>query len=181
MQVQSNLGFDIDGMTCASCVARVEKALKAVPGVREASVNLATEKASVRGDADPRAILAAIEGAGYGARLADGARPQAAAPGLPAWWPAAAAAVLSLPLIAPMLLHPFGVEAMLPGWLQWLLATPVQFWLGARFYRAGWKACAPAPAIWTCWWPSAPRPPISCRYTCSPGAACTCTSNLRRW
>jgi Cu+-exporting ATPase len=140
MQVQSNLGFDIDGMTCASCVARVEKALKAVPGVREASVNLATEKASVRGDADPRAILAAIEGAGYGARLADGARPQAAAPGLPAWWPAAAAAVLSLPLIAPMLLHPLGVEAMLPGWLQWLLATPVQFWLGARFYRAGWKA-----------------------------------------
>jgi Cu+-exporting ATPase len=39
-----------------------------------------------------------------------------------------------------MLAEPFGVHAMLPGWLQWLLATPVQFWLGARFYRAGWHA-----------------------------------------
>ena len=137
-------GFDIDigGMTCASCVARVEKAIKAVPGVRDASVNLATERAAVKGDGlDPQAIVAAVEQAGYTARPTGA--PQAEAPaatGLPAWWPVAAAALLSLPLIAPMLLAPFGIDWMLPGWLQLLLATPVQFWLGARFYRAGWKA-----------------------------------------
>ena len=50
------------------------------------------------------------------------------------------AVLLSLPLAAPMLLMPFGVHVALPGWAQWLLATPVQFWLGARFYRAGFAA-----------------------------------------
>jgi Cu+-exporting ATPase len=132
-------GFAIDGMTCASCVARVEKALKAVPGVLDASVNLATEKASVHGAVAAAALVAAVERAGYAARLLDGVRPAAAAAdertGLPAWWPVVAAAILSLPLAAPML-----TGRMLPGWLQLLLATPVQFWLGARFYRAGWKA-----------------------------------------
>ena len=140
------LQFDIRGMTCASCVARVEKTLRAVPGVDEASVNLATEKANVRGAGlDPAAIVAAIDRAGYEALLLDPARAVAAAPRdetsrLPSWWPVAAAALLSLPLVAPMLGQFFGVEWMLPGWLQLLLATPVQFWLGARFYRAGWKA-----------------------------------------
>ncbi|MDK6077737.1 heavy metal translocating P-type ATPase, partial [Massilia varians] len=60
--------------------------------------------------------------------------------GLPAWWPVALSALLSMPLVAPMLVQPFGLDWMLPGWLQLILATPVQFWLGARFYRAGWKA-----------------------------------------
>jgi Cu+-exporting ATPase len=139
-----NSTFTIQGMTCASCVARVEKALKAVPGVVEASVNLATEKASVRGpQLDAGAVIAAVEKAGYEAALVDAARPAAPAPAttaLPSWWPVALAAVLSLPLVAPMLARPFGLDWMLPGWLQLLLATPVQFWLGARFYRAGWKA-----------------------------------------
>ena len=132
--------IDISGMTCASCVARVEKALKAVPGVRDASVNLATERAAVQGEGlDLQAILAAVEQAGYAARPTGTARVESA-PRLPAWWPVALAALLSVPLVAPMLLQPFGVHWMLPGWLQLLLATPVQFWLGARFYRAGWKA-----------------------------------------
>ena len=133
--------FAITGMTCASCVARVEKALQAVPGVSAASVNLATEKATVHGDVAPGLIAAAIDRAGYGAHPVDTARPALAAPaGSPAWWPVAVAAILSLPLLAPMLLRPFGVDWMPSGWLQLLLATPVQFWLGARFYRAGWKA-----------------------------------------
>src|SRR5690606_14029660 len=53
-------GLTIDGMTCASCVARVENALKAVPGVTEAVVNLATERASVRGTANPQTLVAAV-------------------------------------------------------------------------------------------------------------------------
>jgi len=136
------LDIDISGMTCASCVARVEKALKAVPGVRDASVNLATERAAVQGDGlDLAAIVAAVEQAGYAARPTGSGKTEApAAAGLPTWWPVAVAALLSAPLIAPMLLSPFGIDWMLPGWLQLLLATPVQFWLGARFYRAGWKA-----------------------------------------
>jgi len=113
--------------------------------VTDASVNLATERAQVTGAGlDAAALAAAVERAGYAARVHDARQPQAPAEatpgGLPVWWPVAAAAALSLPLIVPMLAHPFGLDVMLPGWVQWLLATPVQFWLGARFYRAGWKA-----------------------------------------
>jgi Cu+-exporting ATPase len=140
----AEMSFDIAGMTCASCVARVEKALKAVPGVVDASVNLATEKATVAGASglNAAAVVAAVGKAGYEATQVDRARPQApvAEPRLPSWWPVAAAAVLTLPLVAPMLSHLFGFDWMLPGWLQLALATPVQFWLGARFYKAGWKA-----------------------------------------
>ncbi len=138
---QQALDLSIEGMTCASCVGRVEKALKKVAGVTQASVNLATEKAHVvAAGVDAAALIAAIEKAGYHASLV---APSAAAQektGWPGWWPVAAAALLSLPLVAPMLGMPFGRDWMLPGWLQLALATPVQFWLGARFYRAGWKA-----------------------------------------
>lgn len=65
--------LSVQGMTCASCVGRVERALKAVPGVTEASVNLATERATVRGAADAAALIAAIAGAGYEAKLVEAA------------------------------------------------------------------------------------------------------------
>ena len=136
--------LDITGMTCATCSARVEKALAKVPGVFEASVNLATEQASVKlaHGISAAALIAAVERAGYGAQLPAPSGAAAAAPvrTLPDWWPVALAMVLSLPLVLPMVGSLFGAHWMLPGWLQWLLATPVQFWLGARFYRAGWKA-----------------------------------------
>ena len=136
--------LDIVGMTCASCSARVEKALGKVPGVLEANVNFATEQATVKlahGTA-PAALIAAVERAGYAAHLPapTGEAPAAPARTLPDWWPVALAMALSLPLVLPMLAMPFGVHWMLPGWVQFALATPVQFWLGARFYRAGWKA-----------------------------------------
>ena len=63
--------LSVEGMTCASCVGRVERALQAVPGVSQATVNLATERATVRGVAAPEALLAAIDKAGYEARLLD--------------------------------------------------------------------------------------------------------------
>ncbi|VVE21451.1 Copper-exporting P-type ATPase A [Pandoraea iniqua] len=133
----------IGGMTCASCVGRVEKALRAVPGVVEASVNLATEKATVRGvrgAVDAAVLTAAVQKAGYEATPVTDPAAEAASHEGPAWWPVAVAALLSLPLLLPMLLEPFGVHLMPPSWVQFLLATPVQFWLGARFYRAGYKA-----------------------------------------
>jgi P-type Cu+ transporter len=132
----------IEGMTCASCVARVERALRAVPGVLEASVNLATERASVRhAGAEGAALAAAVERAGYTARPVDGgtAAPHKRAP-IDAGWRVALAALLSLPLVVPMVGDLLGRHWMLSPWWQFLLATPVQFWLGARFYRAGWKA-----------------------------------------
>ena len=135
--------LDIQGMTCASCSSRVEKAFDKVPGVLGASVNLATEQATIQVAGTPTAeLIAAVERAGYSAALPQSANETTAAPAntLPDWWPVALAVVLSLPLTAPMLGSLFGAHWMLPGWLQLALATPVQFWLGARFYRAGWKA-----------------------------------------
>ncbi len=142
----SEISLDIEGMSCASCVTRVEKALKKVPGVTDVSVNLATERASIttQDAASPAPLIAAIEKAGYHARqhTPPEAAGKDAGPGatLPSWWPVALAAALSLPLVLPMLLAPLGLRLDLPPLWQWLLATPVQFWLGWRFYHAGWGA-----------------------------------------
>ncbi|QNM95655.1 heavy metal translocating P-type ATPase [Chitinimonas koreensis] len=133
--------LEIGGMTCASCAARIEKVVGRVPGVESVAVNLATERASLRvwRGMPLDAVLAAIEKAGYSARRPPDAATTAPRPAAP-WWPVALAAVLSLPLVLPMLLMPLGIHWMLPGWLQLALAAPVQFVLGARFYRAGWLA-----------------------------------------
>ncbi len=135
----------LQGMTCASCVARIEAALKRVPGVVEATVNLATERARVRvgTDVEDAVLVAAVVAAGYGAspsaRANEGAGERKTAGSREVrhlQW----AALLSLPLVLPMVALLWGEHWMLPGWLQFALATPVQFWLGARFYKAGWKA-----------------------------------------
>jgi len=131
----------IEGMSCASCVRRVEKALAGVPGVAHAAVNLATETARVDSDA-PLAFAAlqqAIGKAGYAASEL-GAPAADAAPRIPEGLAVILSAALSLPLVVPMVAQWFGMHLMMPAWLQWLLATPVQFVFGARFYRAGWKA-----------------------------------------
>lgn len=174
---QREVSLGIEGMSCASCVGRVEKAIKKVAGVDSVSVNLATERARVvaGNDVDVQQLVDAIGAAGYQA-TPEAAEDDAAGTD-PAEFPSAApqaptgaavdagrsahgaaardakdakldqqgvrvgiAALLSLPLIGPMLADLFGLHWMLPGWLQLALAAPVQFWLGARFYVAGWKA-----------------------------------------
>ncbi len=142
--------IDVGGMTCASCSNRVERALRKVPGVAESSVNLATEVASVRVVANSPTgledIIGAIVAAGYDARERQHpdeptqADAEDDGPRMPTWVPVAIAALLSLPLAAPMVLGPLGVDVSLPAFWQWVLATPVQFVLGARFYIAGWRA-----------------------------------------
>lgn len=138
--------FNVEGMTCASCVFRIEKSVSQLEGVDSVSVNLATEKANVilskqhTNDAD---IIKAIGKAGYKATLIHGEESiseliQNKAEQLRSERNHLLfAIVLTLPLVIPMLLAPFGIEALLPSWVQLLLATPVQFWLGARFYKAG--------------------------------------------
>lgn len=143
---QQEITLDIAGMSCASCVSRVEKALYKVPGVQSVAVNLASEKATLNtaGALPLERLLAAVRAAGYEATVPPSATDTPAAgtarAALPSWWPVAAAGLLTLPLVLPMLLMPFGASWTLPGWWQLALATPVQFWLGARFYRAGWRA-----------------------------------------
>ncbi|WP_233807671.1 heavy metal translocating P-type ATPase [Paraburkholderia sp. HP33-1] len=161
--------LEIGGMTCASCAMRVEKALAKVPGVAHASVNLATETATVQPQStatvDASALIAAVTKAGYEATLsappATAAPVDAAATGdagdILATTPAPAidrkqiqtrrdlasvvvSALLTLPLVAPMFGEWFGLHAMLPPWPQFVLASIVQFVFGARFYRAAYRA-----------------------------------------
>ena len=141
--VQS-LELAIDGMTCASCVGRVERALLKVPGVRSAAVNLASERAHVEviGTPDPAVLIQAVEAAGYQASAGEQQQPaQDAERRLQRErWAVIAGLLLAAPLVLPMFGELFGQHWMLPAWIQFLLATPVQFVLGARFYVAGWKA-----------------------------------------
>ncbi|WP_213662600.1 heavy metal translocating P-type ATPase [Stutzerimonas stutzeri] len=136
----------IEGMTCASCVGRVERALLKVPGVRSAAVNLASERARVEllGTLEPNALIQAVEGAGYHAQPIEQAQPRGADNAERRLRRERLAVLIALllaaPLVIPMFGDLFGLHWMLPAWMQFLLATPVQFILGARFYVAGWKA-----------------------------------------
>ncbi len=151
----TRVALGLEGMTCAACAARIEKVLNRVPGV-EAHVNFATETADVRYDAaraDTDALLAAVQRAGYGAsvrrdptadRRADDERHARERKGLARDF--ALGAVLTLPLLAGMA-GMFGASGdmhahadLIPRGWQWLLATPVQFWCGRRFYRGAWHS-----------------------------------------
>ena len=140
-----SLELDISGMTCASCAGRVEKALARVPGVKSVSVNLASERAHVEllGQVDTALLINAVSQAGYGASVHHTAKASEDDQQKRLHrerWALTLAIVLALPLVLPMLLAPLGVHWMLPAWAQFVLATPVQFILGARFYVAAWKA-----------------------------------------
>jgi len=142
---RQRLELSIDGMTCASCVGRVERALNKVPGVKSVSVNLANERAHLEllGQVDPQTLIAAVSKAGYAASVWQDDQPHVDTQQTRLQrerWALIAAIALALPLVLPMLLQPFGVHWMLPAWAQFALATPVQFIFGARFYVAAWKA-----------------------------------------
>ena len=140
--------FRVYGMTCVACAARIEKALNKLEAVN-ASVNFASETARIRylpGLATPEQLVAVIRNTGYEASErveANAAEEKARRAGLyraelRLFWISVA---LSLPLLAQMF-SMFGSlhSELLPRWLQLALATPVQFWIGRRFYVGGYKA-----------------------------------------
>ena len=135
--------LDILGMTCASCAGRVERALAKVAGVESAAVNLATERATVAhaSSVSPSVLAQAVADAGYEARVpaaAERSRTETRTDATTAMlWLSIA---LTIPLALPMVLSAVDGGWMLPAWVQFALATPVQFVVGARFYRAAWKA-----------------------------------------
>lgn len=147
MAETNTLNLAVGEMSCASCSSAVEKALLKVPGVQQATVNLATEKARViyTAPASYEQITKAVIDAGYPSEVLDasGEKSNTAGPKpkrIPEGVLVLIAALLTLPLVLPMLAMPFGKNWMLPGWIQLLLAIPVQFWLAVRFYQGGLKA-----------------------------------------
>jgi Cu+-exporting ATPase len=136
------LSLSIEGMTCASCVGRVERALAKVPGISAASVNLATETATVEGkDIDLNAVINAVDKAGYKALEKQSTPPLATGKQRNAGLiDVVLSALLTLPLLVPMLMMAAGQHVSISGWVQLLFATPVQFWFGRRFYVGAWKA-----------------------------------------
>ena len=155
-----HLRFDVRGMTCASCVRRVERALTKVEGVASASVNLATETATVEvpADIDIEALRAAVDHAGYDLRLPDaGDDEETARDALEAErrhefrtlaMKTAFALLVAAGEMAYGLTHHLGTAAhlghaveptVLEVWLPFLFALPVQVWAGAQFYSGAWR------------------------------------------
>jgi len=141
--VEAELDIGIEGMTCASCVSRVEKALAKVPGVTTATVNLATETARIHfapSEQIEAKLRRAVRDAGYEPVAANAVIDAPDASPWTGFMPVAIGLALSAPLALPMIGDLFGKHWMLPAWVQFVLATPVQFILGARFYKAAWRA-----------------------------------------
>jgi len=142
--------FNVSGMTCAACSGRLEKVLSEIPGIQQASVNLATEIATVRsasGLITQQQIKDAIAKAGFSGEAALSSAERLGQMEAHAQSQEQRervflilAFLLSLPLAMPMLGMPFGLDWMLPAWWQFSLATPVQFLIGARFYHGAYKS-----------------------------------------
>lgn len=142
---QQTRQIQIGNLTCASCVGRAEAALGTVPGVLDAQVNLASQQARVRmlQGTDQDALLRALRQAGYPGQWVDTDAPAAeAGPDLAKQRRRVIiAALLSAPMLLSMLPALLGAgHWMLPGWLQLILASIVQFVFGATFYRGAWHA-----------------------------------------
>jgi Cu+-exporting ATPase len=139
--IQIDIG--IHGMGCASCVGRVERALQKLPEVQSVSVNLATESARISvldSDQVEARLRRAVRDAGYEPVAAHAAIDKPDESPWVGFGPVGLGLLLSLPLMLPMLGELADQHWMLPAWLQFVLATPVQFVLGARFYKAGWHS-----------------------------------------
>ncbi|MDB5922730.1 MAG: Heavy metal translocating P-type ATPase [Betaproteobacteria bacterium] len=147
-QSRETVDLALDGMTCAACAARIERVLNRLPGV-SANVNFAAEKARVRyttDDSDLAGVIAAVRKAGYDARPIDASgRAHETARQDAAYRHELARFYMSFALTLPFITQMFAMfmgtsHGLIPPWSQLLLATPVQFWIGRRFYISAWHA-----------------------------------------
>ena len=141
--------LDISGMTCASCVGRIEKTVQKMSGIEAVSVNLATEQARIRvkhgSSITVDEIIKAIDKTGYEAHpskpLGKSSQQEAQFSwGMDGLTRVLISFALTIPLVLPMILMPLGIHWSLNPWWQLALATPIQFILGWRFYVAGLKS-----------------------------------------
>lgn len=134
----------VQNITCASCVNRIEKVLGKVPGIQEASVNLATSQLRVRwvrGLVSLNDIRRRLEHIGYPVADDSAAEEDGAEDDQQVLLRQSLIGLgLSAPMVVTMFASLFGLNWMLPGWSQFLLTTPIQLWLGLRFYRGAWHA-----------------------------------------
>ena len=140
--------LNITGMTCAACSARIEKVVNRLDAVKEASVNLASEKAHIvyfPGVIQEQDLIRAVEKAGYGATLASETaaadekkrKEQAYQRDVMKFW---GSVILTLPLVIQMFVMLLGGSAFMPNWVSFILATPVQFYVGWRFYKGAYHS-----------------------------------------
>lgn len=137
------IDITVKGMTCASCVGRVERVLNKNAAVKEASVNLATEKARVLYDPneiDVDQILSLIEKAGYEPSLKKEDNKEKEIELDKQKLNLIISSLLTIPLVLPMLLSPLGIHFMPSAWTQLILTLPVQFYFGVHFYKSAWSA-----------------------------------------
>ena len=143
---EAKVDLVLEGMTCASCASRIEDALAAVPGVVAAPVNLASETAAITvhdGMTSAEDLIEAVRRAGYDAHPVAGRSAEEERQARRRRHDLitfSVSAMLTLPLVAQMIWELLGVEWALPPMVQLLLATPVQFWAGWRFYLGAWGA-----------------------------------------
>jgi Cu+-exporting ATPase len=140
--------FNIEGMTCAACAARIEKVVSRLDAVKSVNVNLSSEKAHISfvpGVIQESDLIRTIEKAGYGAKLASETvaedeklrKEREYKREVIKFW---VSVVLTAPLVIQMLYMLFGGMALIPNWVSWLLATPVQFYIGWRFYKGAYHS-----------------------------------------
>jgi P-type Cu+ transporter len=140
--------FNIEGMTCAACAARIEKVVGRLDAVKSVNVNLASEKAHISfvpGIIQESDLIRTIEKAGYSAKLASETaveeekrrKQQAYKREVIKFW---ASVVMTAPLVIQMFYMLFGGMAFVPNWVSWVLATPVQFYIGWRFYKGAYHS-----------------------------------------
>ncbi|MCP3871326.1 MAG: copper-translocating P-type ATPase [Gammaproteobacteria bacterium] len=147
---REQFSLEISGMICVACSGRLEKVLARLPGVERVSVNLASERAVVsapEGMIRQSTLIETVKKSGFSATPAVSTVQRSAeqragrkARDRADLFKLALAVLLTLPLALPMLLMPLGIDAMLPAWIQLVLATPVQFWIGCRFYEGAFKS-----------------------------------------
>ncbi len=150
---KETFSFPVEGMTCSACAGRIEKALNAVPGVTEANINLALERADVAGISGVvqlDMLADAVDRAGYKAiiisateeqaRVEEAHRARAEAALRREKYTLIASILLALPLASQMAAMAGLGSFHLAPWVEWLLATPVQFIIGARFYAGAYKS-----------------------------------------